>query len=68
MVPTRPPDEIRSSIIQRRHELATSVDELRTRLDLLTDWRRQVNEHRGVAIAAGVAVGFLVGRRLFRRR
>jgi hypothetical protein len=68
MVPTRPPEEIRSSIVQRRNELATSVDELRTRMNLLTDWRRQVNEHRGVAIAAGVAVGFLVGRRLFRRR
>ena len=67
-MPTRQPEEIRSSIIARRHELATSVDDLRTRMNLLTDWRRQVNEHRGVAIAAGVAVGFLVGRRLFRRR
>jgi transposase-like protein len=67
-VAARHPDEIRTSIIQRRHELATSVEDLRSRLELLTDWRRQVNEHRGVAIAAGVAVGFLVGRRLFRRR
>jgi transposase-like protein len=65
---TRHPDEIRASIVQRRTELAGTVEQLRNRVQVLTDWRRQVNEHRGVAIAAGVAVGFLVGRRLFRRR
>ena len=45
-----------------------SVDDLRKRVALLTDWRRQVNEHRAVVIAATVAVGFVVGRRLLRRR
>ena len=67
-MPTRSPQEIRSSIVQSRHELAESVEELRTRIGVLTDWRRQVNEHRGAAIAVGAALGFLVGRRLFRRR
>jgi hypothetical protein len=67
-MPERSSQEIRSSIVQTRHELAGSVEELRTRIATLTDWRRQVNEHRGVAIAAGVALGFLVGRRLFRRK
>ncbi len=67
-MPTRSPDEIRNSIVQTRQELALSVEELRGRIDVLTDWRRQVNEHRGIAIAAAVAVGFVVGRRLFRRR
>jgi transposase-like protein len=65
---TRNPDEIRASIVQHRSELAGSVEQLRNRVQVLTDWRRQVNEHRGVAIAVGVTVGFLVGRRLFRRR
>jgi transposase-like protein len=65
---TRSPEEIRASIVQARHELAGSVEELRGRIQVLTDWRRQLNEHRGVAIAVGVTVGFLVGRRLFRRR
>jgi transposase-like protein len=65
---TRSPEEIRASIVQARHELAGSVEELRGRIQLLTDWRRQINEHRGAAIAIGVTVGFLVGRRLFRRR
>jgi hypothetical protein len=64
---TRSPEEIRASIVQRRHELAGSVEELRGRIQVLTDWRRQVNEHRGAAIAIGVTIGFLVGRRLFRR-
>jgi Protein of unknown function (DUF3618) len=64
---TRSPDEIRQSIIEHRRELASSVEEFRTRVRVLTDWRRQLNEHRGVAIGAAVAVGFLVGRRIFNR-
>ena len=66
-MPTRNPEEIRRSIVQRRHELADSVEELRLRVQVMTDWRRQVNEHRTVAIVAAVAVGFVVGKRLFRR-
>jgi uncharacterized protein DUF3618 len=62
---TRSPEEIRRSIIEHRRELADSVEEFRTRVRVLTDWRRQLNEHRGIAIGAAVAVGFLVGRRLF---
>jgi hypothetical protein len=68
LMATRSPNEIRTSIIQTRHELAGSVEELRTKIGVLTDWRRQVNEHRAVAIGVAVAVGFVVGRRLFRRR
>ena len=62
---TRSPDEIRQSIIEHRRELADSVEEFRTRVRVLTDWRRQLNEHRGIAVGAAVAVGFLVGRRIF---
>jgi hypothetical protein len=65
---TRTPEEIRRSIVEARHELAGSVEELRTRVKVLTDWRRQINEHRGAAIAAAAVVGFVVGRRIFRRR
>jgi hypothetical protein len=67
-LPTRSPEEIRSSIVHTRQELAVSVDDLRKRVAVLTDWRRQVSEHRAVVIAATVAVGFVVGRRLLRRR
>jgi transposase-like protein len=65
---TRSPEEIRASIVQARHDLAGSVEELRGRIQVLTDWRRQLNEHRTAAIVVGVAAGFVIGRRLFRRR
>ena len=64
----RSPDEIRGSVIEARRELAGSVAELRDRVNVLTDWRRQLNEHREVAIGVAVVVGFVIGRRLFRRR
>ena len=64
---TRSPEEIRRSIVEHRRELADSVEEFRTRVRVLTDWRRQLNEHRGLAIGAAVTVGFLVGRRIFGR-
>jgi hypothetical protein len=67
-MPTRSPEEIRRSIVEARQELAGSVEELRTRVRVLTDWRRQINEHRAAAIATAAVVGFVVGRKLFRRR
>ena len=67
-MPTRSTEEIRRSIDEARRELAGSVEELRTRVRVLTDWRRQLNEHRTAAIVTAAAVGFLVGRRLFARR
>jgi transposase-like protein len=65
---TRSPEEIRASIVQARHDLAGSVEELRGRIEVLTDWRRQLNEHRAAVVVVGVAAGFLIGRRLFRRK
>jgi hypothetical protein len=44
------------------------MEELRSRLRAATDWRRQLNEHRGAAIAAAAVVGFVVGRRIIKRR
>jgi hypothetical protein len=67
-MPTRSPEEIRGSIIEARRELADSVTELRARMRAMTDWRRQLNEHRGAAIAAAAVVGFVVGRRMLKRR
>jgi dienelactone hydrolase len=58
---TRSPDEIRGSVERRRRELAVSVEELRTKVQRLTDWRRQVNEHRTAVIVGATVVGFAVG-------
>jgi hypothetical protein len=58
---TRSPEEIRGSIERTRHDLAVSVDQLRTKVQRMTDWRRQVNEHRTSVIVGATVIGFAVG-------
>jgi hypothetical protein len=60
--------EIRRDIDVQREQLGTSVEALRGRVTELTDWRRQVNEHRTQLIAAAAVVGFAVGVRAMLRR
>jgi transposase-like protein len=67
-LPARTPEEIRASVIEARQELGGSVAELREKVGVLTDWRRQLNEHRNLAIGAAVVVGFVVWRRRRGRR
>ena len=69
-MPTRNPEEIRASIERNRRELAGSVEDLRVRWKVLTDWRRQINEHRAPVIVGAAVLGFVVGGglRAFRRR
>ncbi|CAN5174978.1 hypothetical protein BH24ACT23_BH24ACT23_06530 [soil metagenome] len=65
---TRSAHEIRNDIQREREELGHSVEALRGRVTELTDWRRQVREHkRELAIGAAV-VGFAVGGLLALRR
>jgi hypothetical protein len=64
----RSPAEIRSSIESNRMQLAASVERLRGEVTRLTDWRGQVERHRGELIAGAAVVGLLVGVRLLRRR
>jgi len=58
---TRSPEEIRGSSERTRRDLALSVDQLRTKVQLITDWRRQVREHRTTVIVGATVVGFAVG-------
>jgi hypothetical protein len=70
-MPTRSPEEIRGSIERTRRDLAVSVEELRTKVQILTDWRRQLNEHKTAAVVGAAVIGFAVGgglRALRRRR
>jgi hypothetical protein len=66
--PGRSPAEIRRDIELKRRELGTSVESLRGRVNELTDWRRQVEEHKEQLIMGAAAVGFLIGARAMLRR
>ncbi|MDX6594631.1 MAG: hypothetical protein QOI72_13 [Solirubrobacterales bacterium] len=75
--PSRPPStgmpgrsaaEIRRDIDIQRRQLGGSVEALRGRVTELTDWRRQVDEHRTQLIAAAAAVGFAIGVRAMLKR
>jgi hypothetical protein len=58
---TRTPEQIRASIEQNRQELAVSLAALRTEVTALTDWRRQLREHRREALIAAAVAGFVLG-------
>ena len=58
---TRSPEQIRDSIERNRVELGTAVEQLRTEVVKLTDWRAQLRRAEPqVLIGAGVA-GFVLG-------
>jgi len=60
-MPTRTPEQIRASIELNRRELGTSLEQLRTEVAVLTDWRRQLREHRREAMIAAAVAGFVIG-------
>lgn len=66
--PGRSPAEIRRDIDLKRRELGTSVEALRGRVNEITDWRRQVDEHKDQLIMGAAAVGFFIGARAMLRR
>ena len=66
--PGRTPEQIRSDIELKRRQLGTSVEALRGRVNELTDWRRQAEEHKEQLIIGAAAVGFLIGARAMLRR
>jgi uncharacterized protein DUF3618 len=66
--PGRSPAEIRRDIDHKRRELGTSVEALRGRVNELTDWRRQVEEHKQQLVMGAAAVGFFIGARAMLRR
>ena len=64
----RTADQIRRDVQLQREELAGAVESLRGRVTELTDWRRQVREHRRELILGAAIVGFAVGARIALRR
>ena len=57
----RSPAEIRSSIESTRQELAFSMNDLRSKVNTLTDWRRPLSENRQAAIVGAAVAGFVIG-------
>jgi hypothetical protein len=64
----RTPAEIRRDIDLQRQDLGRSVEALRGRVAELTDWRRQVSEHRSQLITGAAIAGFAIGMLAMRRR
>jgi hypothetical protein len=66
--PNRSAAEIRRDIEIQRRQLGSSVEALRDKVTELTDWRRQVQEHKQQLIIGAAAVGFAIGVRMMVRR
>jgi Protein of unknown function (DUF3618) len=66
--PGRSAAEIRRDIDLQRQDLGRSVQTLRGRVAELTDWRRQVREHRSQLIVGAAVAGFAIGGLLALRR
>ncbi|HEX4307404.1 MAG TPA: DUF3618 domain-containing protein [Solirubrobacterales bacterium] len=66
--PDRSADEIRRDIDVQRRQLGTNVEALRGKVTEVTDWRRQVEEHKQQLVIGAAAVGFLIGIKLMRGR
>ncbi len=67
-MPGRSAAEIRRDIDLQRRQLGGSVELLRGRVAELTDWRRQVNEHRSQLIVGAAVAGFALGGLMMLRR
>jgi hypothetical protein len=66
--PGRSAAEIRSDIDVQRQDLGQSVEQLRHKFAELTDWRRQVREHKNELVIGAAVVGFAIGGFLALRR
>ena len=66
--PGRTSAQIRADIERQREELSHSVEALRGRVNELTDWRRQVREHRRELAIGAAVVGFAIGGLMALRR
>jgi hypothetical protein len=58
---TRSPEMIRASIEETRRDLAFSVNDLRSKVGELTNWRGQLIRNRKAALIGAAVAGFVVG-------
>ena len=57
----RSPEMIRASIEETRHELAFSVNDLRSKMTEITNWRGQLIRNRKAALVGAAVAGFVIG-------
>jgi hypothetical protein len=57
----RHPQEIRQDVQEARRELEYSLGDLKAKVRELTDWKKQLREHREPALIGAAAAGFIVG-------
>ena len=60
-MPDRSPEEIRLSVQETRRELEFSLNDLQGKVSELTNWRRQLNEHRQQIVIGAAVAGFVIG-------
>jgi dienelactone hydrolase len=58
---TRSPEMIRQSVEETRRELAFSVNDLRSKVAEITDWRSQLRRNRKAALIGAAVAGFVIG-------
>jgi hypothetical protein len=61
MTPAKSTEVIRASVAETRRELTFSVNDLRAKVNELTDWRRQLSENRKTALIGAAVAGFVIG-------
>ena len=61
MARARSPEMIRASIEETRHELAFSVNDLRSKVAEVTNWRGQLIRNRRTALIGAAVAGFVIG-------
>ena len=57
----RSPEMIRAEIEETRRELAFSVNDLRSKVTELTNWRGQLIRNRNTALIGAAVAGFVIG-------
>jgi dienelactone hydrolase len=60
-MPTRSPEQIRSSVEETRRELTFSLNDLQAKVTQLTNWRRTLARNKRTAIVGAAVAGFVVG-------
>ena len=58
---SRSPEQIRDSIEETRRELTYSVNDLRSKVTEITNWRAQLGRNKQSALIGAAVAGFVIG-------